>query len=290
MCRDAAHGGRRCVRTEPSPGSPASAAERALTRAEAVAEEARAAFVADSAAALDRLFTAVAAATTPVERTAAVRTWLDALAGAWHVVTHALSRAHERRVEALDARWRNRLGAELALVREARYAEERQALDHLHAAERRLDKEELLSRAPDWGDQLWRECQLADLEDLQCELAEERLRLHKLENRQARRPDPRVASEIRRGKARSECWRITLEGQRSRLGATPRTRAEADRRCAAAREDVEAARAALRAMSGEPADGLTGDERAYITTPDLVAAVEHSRQHPEQRRGRPVRA
>jgi len=28
----------------------------------------------------------------------------------------------------------------------------------------------------------------------------------------------------------------------------------------------------------------------YLAHPDLVAAVEHSRQHPEQRRERPARA
>lgn len=284
MCRDLAHGGARCARSDPSP------ADKAQRRAEAVAEQARATFADEADLALDCLFSAVAEATTPAERTAAVRSWLDALAGVWHRIIRAIERAHARRIDRSDARWRNQVGELLAQVRTTRYAEERAGLDHLHAMELHLASEELLSRAPDWGDQLWRECQLADLEDLQCELAEERLRLHKLENRQSRRPDPRVRSELRRGAARTECWRITLEGQLAHLSATPRTRAEADRRCAAARADVEAGRAALRAMSGEPADGLTGDDRAYITTPELVAAVEHSRQHPEERRERPVRA
>jgi len=290
MCRDAAHGGRRCARAEPLPGSPGAAAERAVIRAEAVAEQARAAFAAEGAAALDRLFTAVTEATTQAERTGAVRSWLDSLAGVWHAVVRAIGRAHERRTDAADARWRTQVGEQLAQLRAERYAEELAALDRLHTAELHLASEELLSRAPDWASGIWRECQLADLLDLQQELDEERLRLRTLEARQARRPTPRVGSDIRQTQARVECWRLTLSVQRSTLAATPRTEAEGQRRCAAAREDVEAARAALRAMSGEPADGLTGDERAYITTPDLVAAVEHSRQHPEQRRGRPVRA
>jgi len=283
MCRTIAHGGRRC---DPAPGSPASAAERAVTRAEAVAEGARAAFAAEANAALEALFTAVKQATTPAERTSAVRTWLDALAGAWHVVVRAIERVHARRIEALDARWRAQVGAQLAQVRAERYAEELAALDRLHAVELVLASEELLSRV-DWSDELWRACQEADLEDLQHELDDERLRLRKLEARQSRRPDPRVSSEIRRGAARTECWRITLEGQLAHLSATPRTRAEADRRCAAAREDVEAARASFEAMRGT-ASQLT-DEDHYLTRPHLVAAVEHSRQHPEQRRERPAR-
>jgi len=40
----------------------------------------------------------------------------------------------------------------------------------------------------------------------------------------------------------------------------------------------------------EPAVVLTRDEHNYLAHPDLVAAVEHSRQHPEQRRERPARA
>ena len=238
------------MRTEPSPGSPASAAERALTRAEAVAEEARAAFAAESAAGLDRLFTAVAEATTPVARTAAVRTWLDALAGAWHVVTRSIARAHERRVEALDARWRDQIGAELAQVRAERYAEEREALDRLHTAELHLASEELLNRSPDWGDELWRECQLADLMDLQQELDEERMRLHKLETGYAKRPTPRVGSDIRGTQARIACWRVALDGQWLNLKATPRTKGEGERRCAEAQAAVEAARAASEAMRG----------------------------------------
>jgi len=287
MCRDAAHGGRRCARAEPLPGSPASAAERAVTRAEAVAEQARVAFGDEGAAALDRLFTSITEATTPAGRTDAVRTFLDALAGVWHRVVLAIERAHERRVDAADARWRAQVGAQLAQVREARYAEEVEALDRLHRAELHLASEELLCRV-DWDDELWRACREADLETLASELAAERMRLHQLEARQSRRPDPRVSSELRRGAARTECWRITLEGQRSRLSATPRTRAEADRRCAAARADVEAARAAFAAMRGT-ASQLT-DEDHYLARPDLVMAVEHSRTHPEQRRLRPVRA
>ncbi len=259
MCRDAAHGGRRCARAEPLPGSPASAAERSVTRAEAVAEQARVAFAAEGAAALDRLFTAVTEAVTPAERTGAVRTWLDALAGAWHAVVRAIGRVHERRVEAVDARWRAQVGEQLAQVRAERYAEELEALDRLHAAELHLAEEELLSRSPDWGDELWRACQEADLEDLQRELAEERMRLHTLETRQARRPTPRVGSDIRQTQSRTECWRITLEGQRSTLRSTPRTQAEGQRRCAEAQADVETARAALEAMRGSPRSKFAGE-------------------------------
>ncbi len=307
MCRTIARGGRRC---EASPGSPASSPERAVTRAEAVTEQARAAFAAEGAAALDRLFTAVTEATTEVERTAAVRSFLDALAGAWHVVVHTIERVHARRIEALDARWRAQVGAQLAQVRAERYAEERAALDRLHTAELHLASEELLSRAPDWDSGIWRECQLADLMDLQQELDEERLRLRTLEARQERRPTPRVGSDIRQTQARVECWRITLEGQRSTLAATPRTEAEGQRRCAEAQAAVETARAAFEAMRGDPrckfagepctdqrrvrrsrivseAGGPTADERAYLTHADLVAEMEHSRAHPEGRRGRP---
>jgi len=238
------------VRTEPAPGSPASSPERAVTRAERVAEQARAAFADEGAAALEALFTAVSEATTPAERTSAVRTFLDALAGAWHVVVRAIGRVHERRVEALDARWRAQVGEQLARLRAERYAEEREALDHLHAAELHLDKEELLSRAPDWASGIWRECQLADLMDLQQELDEERVRLRTLETRQARRPTPRVGSDIRQTQARIACWQSTLIGQRSTLKATPRTQAEGEQRCAEARDRVETARAALEAMRG----------------------------------------
>jgi len=290
MCRDVAHGGARCTRrprTEPAPGSPASAAERSVTRAEAVAEQARVAFAAEANAALDRLFTATSVATTPAERTGAVRTWLDALAGAWHVVVRAIERVHERRGEALDARWRNQVGPQLAHLRAERYAEERAALDRLHAAELHLASEELLSRSPDWGDELWRECQEADLMDLRQELDEERMRLRKLEARYARRPTPRVGSDIRQTQARVACWQITLWGQRSTLKATPHTAAEGERRCSEARAAVETARAAFEAMRGNPTDGPTADERAYLTHADLVAEVEHSRAHPEERRGRP---
>jgi len=259
-----------------------------VTRAEAVAEQARVAFAAEGAAELEALFTAVTEATTPVERTDAVRTFLNALAGVWHAVVLAIARVHARRIEALDARWRAQVGAQLAQVREARYAEEREALDRLHAAQLHLDKEELLSRAPDWASGIWRECQLADLMDLRQELDEERLRLRTLETRQARRPTPRVGSDIRQTQVRVECWRGTLEGQHSTLASTPRTEAEGQRRCAEAQDRVETARAALRAMSGAPGRGLTGDERAYLTHPGLAAAVEHSRKHPEQRRARPV--
>jgi len=255
MCRDAAHGGRRCARAEPLPGSPASNPERAVTRAEAVAEQARVAFAAEGAAALDRLFTSITEATTPVERTDAVRTFLDALAGVWHRVVLAIARAHERRVDALDAKWRAQVGAQLAQVREARYAEEREALDRLHAMELHLASEELLSRSPtDW---LWRACQEADLMDLRQELDEERARLRTLEARQARRPTPRVGSDIRQTQARLECWSQSLEGQRSTLKATPRTEAEGQQRCAEARAAVDTARAAFEAMRGDQAGGPT---------------------------------
>lgn len=246
-------------------------------------------FASEGAAALDRLFTAVTEAVTPAERTSAVRTFLDALAWVWHAVVHAIERAHGRRIEAVDARWRAQVGELLAQVREARYAEEVEALDHLHTAELHLAEEELLSRAPDWASGIWRACQEADLMDLRQELDEERMRLHKLETRQARRPTPRVASDIRQTQARVECWRITLEGQRSNLAATPRTKAEGEQRCAEARSAVEAARDAFEAVKGTPGRGLTADERAYLTHADLAAEIAHSRAHPEERRERPVR-
>jgi len=286
MCRTLAHGGARCARAVPLPGAPASSPERAVIRAEAVAEQARATFSVEADAALDALFTRVTEAATPAERTAAVRTWLDSLSGVWHVVVRAIERAHERRIEAIDARWRDRISRELSEVQAARREEEQAALDRLHAMELVLAEVELLSRV-DWSDDLWRACQEADLETLASELAAERMRLHQLENRQSRRPDPRVNSELRRGKARTECWRITLEKQRATLATTPRTRAEADQRCAAARADVEAARAAFEAMRGT-ASQLTDDEH-YLAHPVLAAVVEHSRTHPEQRRSRPVR-
>lgn len=250
MCRTLAHGGARCVRPEPAPGSSASAAERSVTRAEAVAEQARVAFADEGAAALDRLFTAAKQATTSAERTDAVRDFLGALAGAWHAVVRSIGRFHTRRVEALDARWRAQIGEQLAQVREARYAGELAALDCLHAAEMRLAEEELLSRAPNWRDELWRACQEADLEDLRRELDEERARLRTLEARQARRPTPRVGSDIRQTQARIACWSLSLSGQRAHLSATPRTEAEGERRCAEARAAVEAARAAFEAMRG----------------------------------------
>jgi len=289
MCRDLAHGGARCSRACPTPGTSASSPERALARSEAVAEEARAAFAAEADAALDALFTRVAEAATPAERTDAVRAFLDALSFLWHGVIRSIERAHERRIASLDARWRDRLGAELSAAQAARRAQELVAVNRVAAAERVLAEEELLARGPDWGDELWRACHEADLEWLQHGLDAERLRLRKLEARQSRRPDPRVSSEIRRGQARTECWRLTLDGQRSRLAATPRTRAEAQQRCAEAQHDVEAAQAALRAMTGAPGSGLTADERAYRANPDLVTAVEHSRQHPVERRELPPR-
>jgi len=258
-----------------------------VTRAERVAEGARAAFADEVDAALDRLFTRVTEATTPAERTDSVRTFLDALAGAWHAVVRAIERAHERRIASLDARWRDRLGRELSAVQAARRKQELVAADRLRAAELVLVEVELLSRV-DWDDELWRACREADLETLASELDAERVRLARLQARQSRRPDPRVSSEIRRGAARIECWSITLSGQRTHLAATPRTRTEAAHRCAAARADVEAARAAMRALSGTPAIGLTDDEH-YLANPELVLAVEHSRRHPEERLGRPVR-
>jgi len=260
-----------------------------VTRAEQVAEQARVAFAAEGAAALEALFTAVKQATTPAERTSAVRTFLDALSFVWHRVVRAIERVHERRVDALDARWRNQVGELLAQVRAERYAEELAALDRLHVVELVLASEELLSRAPDWDSGIWRECQLADLMDLQQELDEERLRLRTLETRQARRPTPRVGSDIRQTQARVECWRLTLSAQRSTLMATPRTAAEGEQRCAEARAAVEAARAAFEAMRGNPADGPTADDRTYLSHADLEAEIEHSRAHPEERRGRPAR-
>ena len=277
------------MRTEPAPGSPASSPERALTRAEAVAEQARATFGDEGTAALDRLFTAVKQAATPAERTAAVRSWLDALAGAWHGVVRAILRVHARRIEALDARWRAQIGAHLAQVREARYADERAALDRLHRAELHLAEEELLSRAPDWASGIWRSCQEADLLDLRQELDEERARLRTLETRQARRPTPRVGSDISQTQDRIACWSQSLEGQYSTLEATPRTEAEGQRRCAEARAAVEAARAAFEVMRGNPIEGPTADERSYLSHADLVAEIEHS-HHRVQRRERPVRA
>lgn len=264
MCRDVAHGARRCTRAEPLPGSPASSPERAVIRAEAVAVQARAAFEDEGAAALEALFAAVTEATTEAERTAAVRSWLDALAGAWHGVVRAILRVHARRVDAADARFAAYLAGELAQVREARYAEELAALDRLHAAELHLASEELLSRAPDWASGIWRECQLVDLLDLQRELDEERARLRTLETRQARRPTPRVGSDIRQTQARLECWRLTLEGQRSTLAATPRTEAEGEQRCAEAQAAVEAARAAVEAVRGTAVEGPTADEHRHL--------------------------
>lgn len=250
MCRTLAHGGARCVRPEPAPGSSASAAERSVTRAEAVAEQARVAFADESAVALDRLFMRVSAATTPAERTDAVRAFLGALAGVWHRVVRAIERVHERRIDAADARWRDQIGAQLAQVREARYTEERAALDRLHAAELHLAEEELLARTPNWRDELWRECQLADLMDLRQELDAERMRLHKLEVGYTKRPTPRVASDIRQTQARTTCWQITLDGQRATLESTPWTKAEGQRRCAEAQAAAETARAAVEAMRG----------------------------------------
>jgi len=258
-----------------------------VTRAEQVAEQARAAFGNEGAAALDRLFTAVTEATTPAERTDAVRTFLDSLAGVWHAVVRSIGRAHERRTDAADARWRAQVGEQLAQVRAARYAEELAALDRLHAAELHLASEELLARSPDWASGIWRECQRADLLDLQQELDEERMRLRKLEVGYTKRPTPRVGSDIRQTQARIACWSRSLEGQLSTLGATPRTEAEGKRRCAEAQDRVETARASFEAMRGRPAGGPTADERAYLTHADLVAEMEHSRGHPEERRGRP---
>ncbi len=288
MCRTIAHGGARCDRAEPAPGSPASAAERAVTRAEAVAEQARDAFAAEADAALEALFTAVKQTTAQAERTSAVHSFLDVLAGAWHRVVRSIARAHERRAEALDARWRTQVGELLAQVRAERYAEERRALDHLHDMELHLDHEELLSRSPtDW---LWRACREVDLMDLQRELDEEKMRLRKLEAGYARRPTPRVGSDIRQTQARVACWSQSLEGQRATLGATPHTEAEGQRRCSEAQAAVEAARAAFEVMRGNPTDGPTAEERAYLSHADLVAEIEHSRTHPEERVGRPVRS
>lgn len=278
MCRDAAHGGRRCARAEPLPGSPGAAAERALTRAEGVAADTRQEFD----AAYDALFTVVSEATTPEDRGLALAGWMDRVGAAWVALCRALERVHARRVAALDARFATHLAAALATVREARYAEERAALERLHACELALAEVELMARTPDWSDELWRQCQAAELEFAGRELQLERDRLAALERRAGRgAPDPRVLSELRSTRARVCCWSITLERQRNTFAGLPRTEAEADAAVTRARSDVNTARAEV--------GGLTADE-AYLANPGLAAAVERSRAHPEERRGRPVRA
>ena len=282
MCRDVAHGGARCQRQDPIPGSPASGAERALRRAESVAATARDEANQEIDAALERLFTSVAEAVSPEERARALAGWMDRVGAAFARLCRALERVHARRLAALDARWAERLAGALAAVREARYAEERAALERLHVCELVLAEVELAARTPDWSDELWHSCQAADLETLGSELQAERDRQSSLERRAARgAPDPRVLSDMRSTQARVRCWSTTLERQCRTLAGLPRTREEADEAVARALADVNAARVAT---------GLTDDERAYLANPILAATVEHGRSHPEERRGRAVRA
>ena len=282
MCRTIAKGGARCARPAPTPGSPWAGAERALTRAEQVADDARDEACREYTAALDALFTAVAEAAGPEGLARARGKWMDRVSAAWVRLVRALERVHQRRLAALDARWAATLADELAAVREARYAEERAALDHLRAAEVICAEVELQALTPDWEDPLWREIEFGALESLGSELQAERDHLTALERRAGRgAPDPRVISELRSTRARVRCWTITLDRQRNTFADLPRTREEADAAVARARSDVNTARAEV--------GGLTADERAYLVTPELPAAVEHSRAHPEQRRERSVR-
>jgi len=266
------------------PGTPASGPERALTRAERVAATARAEATREIDAALDALFTSVTEAVSPEkERARALSGWLDRVGSAWARLVRALERVHARRLAAQDARFAAYLAGELEAVRQARRAREREALDRLHAAEVVLAEVELMARTPDWSDPaLWHEVETASLELLGSELQRERDRLAALQRRAARaHPDPRVVSQLRTTHARVRCWAITLERQQATLAGLPRTLAEADAAVARARGDVDEARA--------QADGLSGDEHAYLAHPDLVTAVEHSRQHPGERRERPAR-
>lgn len=281
MCKDIAHGGVRCDRTAPTPGAPASAPERALTRAERVAADTRDEAAQEIDDALDRLFTSVAEADSPEERARALSGWLDRVGHAFVRLARALERVHARRLAARDARFAAHLAGELSAVREARYTEERASLERLHAAELVLAEVELQARTPDWSDErLWREVETASLEFLGSELLAERDNLVVLERRAARgAPDPRVISEARSTRARVRCWALTLERRRSTLAGLPRTEAEAGAAVARARADVDAARAAA---------GLTDEDR-YLTHPELMASVEHSRRHPEERRSRAPR-
>lgn len=281
MCRTIAKGGARCARST-APGSPWTTEQRALTRAEKVAATARDEANQEYTAALDALFTGVSEAVSPEERGRALAGWMDRVGAAWARLVRTLKRVNARRLASQDARFSLYLAGELGAVREARYAEERAALEHLHACELALAEVELMARTPDWSDPLWRACQAADLEFLGSELQRERDRLTVLERRAGRgAPDPRVLSELRSTRARVRCWEVTLTRQQSTLAGLPRTEAEADAMVARARGDVDAARAV--------AEGFTDDEHTYLATPELVAVVEHGRHHPEERRGRPVR-
>ncbi len=283
MCRTLAQGGARCARCT-TPGSPWAAAERARTRAEGVAADTREEADKEYAAALDALFTAITEATTTEELTRALEGWMDRVGAAWVALCRALERLHERRLAALDARFAERLAGELEAARAARYAEECAALEHLHAAEVVLAAVEFQASAPDWQDPFWHEEQWAAVDVVAMELQGESDRLVVLERRATRaHPDPRVIADLRSTRARVRCWQTTLARQRATLLDLPRTPTEADEAVAAARTDVDDARARV---------ALTDDERAYLTRPELVLAVEHSRHHPAQRRerrGRPVR-
>jgi len=274
MCRDLGHGGARCARSAPAPGAPASSPERALTRAENVATDTRGEAAREIDAALDALFTSISATTTPDERARVLAGWLDRVGAAWVRLCRALERVHQRRLDALDARWAATLAGALAAVREARYAEERAALDHLHAVELILAEVELQARTPDWSDErLWREVETASLELLSSELQAERDNLVILERRAARaHPDPRVVSDARSTRARVRCWAVTLERQQRTLAGLPRTEADAGAAVARARADVDEARAAASVLTDED--------------PELAEQVEQSRSHPEQRPGR----
>lgn len=281
MCRDLGHGGSRCARAVPLPGAPASAAQRALTRAERVAAATRAETARGYNAAYDELFTGVAEATGPEDLARALAGWAERVGSTWARLVCALGRLHERRLAALDARFAERLAGELEAARRDRYARERAELEHLRAAELVLAEVEFTANVPDWNDSLWHPVQQAGLDIVATELSYEVDRVTVLERRAARTPpDPRVISELRAGRARARCWTVTLQRQQATLNGLPKTPAEAREAVAAARADVDDARARV---------ALTNDERAYLTRPELVAAVEHSRSHPEQRRERPVR-
>lgn len=271
----------------PLPGAPASAAQRALTRAENTATAVRDEAAQEYTAALDALFTAVAEADergTPEDLARALGGWMEAVGTAWARLVRALERVHQRRLDALDARFAERLAGELEAARQDRYARERAELEHLRAAELVLAEVEFTANVPDWNDSLWHPVQQAGLDIVATELSYEVDRVTVLERRAARTPpDPRVISELRAGRARVKCWTVTLQRQQATLDGLPKTPAEADEAVAAARADVDDARARI---------ARTDDERSYLTRPELVLAVEHGRHHPAQRRerrGRPVR-
>ncbi len=283
MCRTLARGGARCARCT-TPGSPWTAAERAVTRAEQVATAARAEAAEQFDAAYDALFTVAADRdVTPQEWAQALASWMDRVSTAWVALCRALERAHERRVAALDVRWAAHLADLMAEVRAERYARERAALDHLHATELHLAAVELQASTPDWSDPFWHEEQWAALDTVASELGVESRRLVRLERRTAARahPDPRVLADLRSTRARVRCWQTTMQRQRATLLDLPRTPTEADEAVAAARAKVAAARAST---------GLTDDEHAYLASPVLAAVVERSRAHQEERVGRPARA